>query len=99
MLGDVAAGRQRAALLVPIGFVQFGKLGEREKPLVFLFWGGPAKKKSVLIDTSRHPILSSPHPSPLSASTGFFGSRPFSQINALLRDMNEPEIDWRLDPL
>ena len=74
------------------------KLGERERPLVFLLWGGPARKKSVLIDPGRHHILSSPHPSPLSAGAGFFGSRPFSQINALLRDMNEPEIDWRLAP-
>ena len=74
------------------------KLGERERPLVFLLWGGPAKKKSVLIDPTRHHVLSSPHPSPLSANAGFFGSRPFSQINALLGDMNEAAIDWRLDP-
>lgn len=74
------------------------KLGERERPLVFLLWGGPAKKKSGLIDPTRHHVLSSPHPSPLSAHAGFFGSRPFSQINSLLRDMNEPEMDWRLNP-
>jgi uracil-DNA glycosylase len=65
---------------------------------VFILWGKPAQKKEVLIDAARHTILKSAHPSPLSASTGFFGSRPFSQANAALAANGRGEIDWRSDP-
>jgi uracil-DNA glycosylase len=68
----------------------------KETPVVFVLWGAPAQKKRALIDASRHTIIHSAHPSPLSARTGFFGSKPFSQINAALRAANEPEIDWCL---
>lgn len=66
------------------------------EPVVFILWGKPAQKKEGLIDATRHTILKSAHPSPLSASTGFFGSRPFSQANATLRAAGRPEIDWQL---
>lgn len=69
------------------------------RPVVFVLWGAPAQKKVALIDETRHVILRSPHPSPLSARTGFFGSKPFSRANAALRDAGEREIDWRLPAL
>lgn len=70
----------------------------RERPAVFVLWGSPAQRKTALIDTGRHTIIKSVHPSPLSASGGFFGSRPFSQVNAALAGYGEPPIDWRLSP-
>ncbi len=63
--------------------------------VVFVLWGKPAQKKASQID-ARHLVLAAPHPSPLSAARGFFGSRPFSQINAFLRARGETEIDWQL---
>lgn len=70
------------------------RLSERQTPLVFILWGAHAQSKMPLIDTSHHHIIKSPHPSPLSASRGFFGSRPFSRANAyLIQDGLEP-IDW-----
>jgi uracil-DNA glycosylase len=71
-------------------------VSERGDPAVFLLWGGYAQKKEALIDTSRHTIIKSAHPSPLSARSGFFGSRPFSRINAALEGMGKPPIDWQL---
>lgn len=68
----------------------------KTSPVVFVLWGGPAQKKETLIDTSRHAVLKSAHPSPLSARNGFFGSRPFSQVNALLQEWGQEPIDWRL---
>lgn len=70
------------------------KLSGREAPIVFILWGRPAQEKKKLIDTERHTIIESPHPSPLSAKRGFFGSRPFSRANACLRKWGEKEIDW-----
>jgi uracil-DNA glycosylase len=64
--------------------------------VVFILWGASARKKKALIDTSRHVIIESPHPSPLSASNGFFGSRPFSRANAALVDAGREPIDWAL---
>ena len=64
--------------------------------VVFVLWGAYARKKKGLIDATRHVILESAHPSPLSASNGFFGSRPFSKINAALREAGRPEIDWQI---
>ena len=57
------------------------QLSKREKPIVFILWGRPAQEKKQLIDLSRHAVVESFHPSPLSASRGFFGSRPFSKTN------------------
>ena len=71
----------------------------RPDPVVFVLWGGYAQKKLPLIDTTRHTIVQSVHPSPLSARNGFFGSRPFSQINAALRAAGKPEIDWQIPDL
>ncbi len=69
------------------------KASAREKPLVFILWGGNARQKRSLID-SRHLILQSAHPSPLSAYNGFFGSRPFSKANAFLSEHGQAPIDW-----
>lgn len=68
----------------------------RHEPTVFVLWGAYAQKKAALIDTSRHTIVQSAHPSPLSARNGFFGSRPFSQVNAALTTAGREPIDWRL---
>lgn len=69
-------------------------------PSAFLLWGAHAQKKAALIDTvdqgGRHQIFAAPHPSPLSAYQGFFGSRPFSQANAFLRGQERSPIDWRI---
>ena len=70
----------------------------REQPVVFVLWGSPAQRKMALIDTRRHTIIRSVHPSPLSAANGFFGSRPFSKVNAALEGYGEPPIDWQLSP-
>jgi uracil-DNA glycosylase len=65
-------------------------------PVVFILWGSHARRKKQLLDTSRHHVIESAHPSPLSAHNGFFGSKPFSRANAaLVADGLEP-IDWRL---
>ncbi|NME07756.1 uracil-DNA glycosylase [Psychrobacillus sp. BL-248-WT-3] len=72
------------------------KLSEREKPIIFVLWGKPAQAKLKLIDTSKHYIIQSTHPSPLSAHRGFLGSRPYSQINEQLVSMNEKPIDFCL---
>jgi uracil-DNA glycosylase len=68
----------------------------KEDPVVFLLWGNYAKQKIKLIDRKRHVIISSAHPSPLSANNGFFGSRPFSKTNTALRKFGKPEIDWQI---
>jgi uracil-DNA glycosylase len=65
-------------------------------PVVFVLWGNNARKKKALIDTTRHTVIESPHPSPLSAHNGFFGSRPFSRTNAALEAAGLAPIDWRL---
>jgi uracil-DNA glycosylase len=68
-------------------------------PVAFILWGAPAQKKLALIDADRHPIVQSAHPSPLSARRGFFGSRPFSQVNAALKAARRPPIDWCIPDL
>lgn len=74
-------------------------LNEKREHLVFVLWGSYAQKKGSFIDRKKHLVLQGPHPSPLSASRGFFGSRPFSQINADLKKNGLKEIDWRLPSL
>ena len=69
----------------------------KSDPVVFVLWGSYARKKKELITGSHHVVIESPHPSPLSAHNGFFGSRPFSRINAALRDAGRGEIDWSID--
>ncbi|TSA51244.1 MAG: uracil-DNA glycosylase [Actinobacteria bacterium] len=71
-------------------------LGTSGSPIVFVLWGAFARRKKILITHPQHTIIESVHPSPLSAHNGFFGSRPFSQINdALIRNASSP-LDWRI---
>lgn len=73
------------------------KLNEKDDHVVFVLWGGYAKKKAKLIDPKRHTILEGIHPSPLSAKNGFFGSKPFSQVNAALAAHGQAPLSWSLD--
>lgn len=70
------------------------ELGKREKPMVFILWGSYARSKKYLIENKHHMVIESVHPSPLSASRGFFGSKPFSKINKFLEDNNIESIKW-----
>lgn len=73
------------------------KLISSDRPhVVFVLWGLYAQKKESLIDTNKHTIIKSPHPSPFSANKGFFGSKPFSKINSALKQSEQTEIDWNL---
>ena len=72
-------------------------LNKREKPVVFLLWGNNAKSKAMLIDRSKHIVLTSVHPSPLSASRGFFGCNHFKIANDELQKMGETPIDWQIE--
>ncbi|KOP77907.1 uracil-DNA glycosylase [Lysinibacillus sp. FJAT-14745] len=74
------------------------KLASRDKPIIFVLWGKPAQRKKLLIRkySTPHLILEAPHPSPLSAYRGFFGSKPYSKINAQLVEWGEQPIDWSL---
>ena len=73
------------------------RLNADRSGLVFMLWGSHAQRKGAFIDRSRHLVLSSPHPSPLSAYRGFFGSRPFSQTNRYLEANGLEPIDWQID--
>jgi uracil-DNA glycosylase len=70
------------------------KLSEEREHLVFILWGNYAKAKGAHIDRSKHLVIESAHPSPFSASNGFFGSKPFSKTNAYLAEHGEKPIDW-----
>ena len=72
-------------------------LSEREDPVIFVLWGSNARKKVELIDTSKHYILEAPHPSPLSASKGFFGCKHFSKINEILKKLGKEPINWQIE--
>lgn len=69
----------------------------KPEPVVFILWGASARRKRQLIDTSRHTIIESAHPSPLSAHNGFFRSRPFSRANAALEAVGRTPVEWSLD--
>lgn len=71
-------------------------LNDQRDGIVFVLWGRYAKEKGAVVDRSRHTVLTAAHPSPLSASKGFFGCRHFSRINALLEARGETPIDWAL---
>lgn len=71
-------------------------VNEQEKPVVFILWGSYAQKKASFVDRNRHLVLRSPHPSPLSAHNGFFGTRPFSKANEFLEKHGRKPIDWQL---
>lgn len=70
------------------------KLNEKKEPVVFILWGNFAKSKSKYITNPKHLIISSPHPSPFSANSGFFGSKPFSKTNKFLKDNGLKEVEW-----
>ena len=74
-------------------------LNDHERPLAFILWGRPARSKKNMITNPRHFIVESAHPSPLSASGGFFGSRPFSRVNKFLESIGETPIDWQIPNL
>ncbi len=91
----------RAASHQGKGWEQFSdqviaKLNARSNPIIFVLWGNYAQKKCHFIDTNRHYILQSPHPSPLSASRGFFGNKHFSTINQILESREIEPINWQL---
>ena len=73
------------------------KLNERQQPVVFILWGAASIKKKALIDTTKHAVITSPHPSPLSAYRGFFGSKPFSKANDYLEQWGITSVDWRIE--
>ena len=90
----------RAGSHAKLGWEQFtdriiAVVNARPEPVVFLLWGAYAQKKGKVIDRDRHAVIESPHPSPLSAYRGFFGSRPFSRVNAHLQAFGRKPIDWR----
>jgi uracil-DNA glycosylase len=72
------------------------KVNQKTDPVIFLLWGAYAQKKLKLIDTTRHTVIQSAHPSPLSARNGFFGSKPFSKINFTLDSFGRSAIDWQI---
>lgn len=74
-------------------------LNKREDPVIFLLWGSPARAKKALITNSKHVILETVHPSPLSAYNGFFGCKHFSKANKILSQMGKEPIDWQIKNL
>ena len=72
-------------------------LNEQDRPIVFILWGSPAQRKKEMLNNPKHLILEAPHPSPLSAYRGFFGSKPFSQTNAFLEKNGLTPIDWQIE--
>jgi len=73
------------------------QLNQSETPVVFVLWGAYAQKKGLIIDGNKHNIISSPHPSPLSAYRGFYGSKPFSKINHFLENNHLSTINWKIE--
>ncbi len=71
-------------------------LNARSTPIVFALWGNDARKKSKLVDATRHRVIEGVHPSPLSAYAGFFGSKPYSKINDALASLGHDPIDWKI---
>jgi len=71
-------------------------LNNRKDPVIFILWGAPARKKKALIHQPPHFVIESAHPSPLSAYNGFFGSRPFSKANAILKKLGKEPISWEV---
>jgi uracil-DNA glycosylase len=72
-------------------------LNQKETPVVYILWGAAAQKKQALIDLTKHYVIKSPHPSPLSAHRGFFGSKPFSKANQILEGNGQEAIDWEIE--
>lgn len=74
-------------------------LNTKEEPVVFILWGNFAKEKAKYITNKNHLIITSPHPSPFSARSGFFGSKPFSKTNTFLKEHGLQEIDWQIEEI
>lgn len=72
-------------------------LNEQDRPIVFILWGSPAQRKKAMLNNPKHLILEAPHPSPLSAYRGFFGSKPFSRTNDFLTQNGLAPIDWQIE--
>lgn len=72
-------------------------LNRQDRPIVYILWGRPAQTKERMLNNPNHLILKAPHPSPLSAYNGFFGSKPFSQTNRFLEEHGETPIDWQIE--
>jgi uracil-DNA glycosylase len=72
-------------------------LSQKRTGIVFLLWGAYAQAKTAIIDSSKHLILTAPHPSPLSVTRGFYGCKHFSKTNEFLRSIGKSEIDWRIE--
>lgn len=72
-------------------------LNKQDRPIVFILWGRPAQTKKKMLNNPKHLILQAPHPSPLSAFNGFFGSKPFSQTNRFLQENGLQPIDWQIE--
>ena len=102
-------GTRRAALLLAeelaaqfgVGWEEFtdaaiAKLNTQDRPIVFILWGKPAQEKAKMLTNPKHLVLKAPHPSPLSAYRGFFGSKPFSQTNDFLIKNGEVPIQWEI---
>ncbi|MBQ8281282.1 MAG: uracil-DNA glycosylase [Lachnospiraceae bacterium] len=74
-------------------------VNKEDRPIVFILWGSPARKKKLMLNNPKHLILEAPHPSPLSAYRGFFGSKPFSKTNDFLSQNGIEPIDWQIENL
>lgn len=74
-------------------------VNEQDRPIVFILWGKPAQAKASMLTNPKHLILKAPHPSPLSAYRGFFGSKPFSQTNDFLKENGVEPIDWQIEDI
>ena len=75
------------------------KISEVDRPVVFILWGKPAQEKAKMLQNPKHLILKAPHPSPLSAYRGFFGSRPFSQTNDFLAKNGVEPVNWQISDI
>ena len=93
-MGQAASHRERGWERFTDAVVQL--VNAKTEPVVFMLWGSYAQKKAAFVDTSRHLVLKAPHPSPLSAHSGFFGCRHFSKANAFLQSKGLLPIDWAL---
>ena len=93
-MGQAASHRERGWERFTDAVIRL--VNDRPQPIVFMLWGSYAQQKAAFVDTSRHLVLKAPHPSPLSAHSGFFGCRHFSKANAFLESKGRAPIDWAL---
>jgi uracil-DNA glycosylase len=93
-MGQAASHRDRGWERFTDAIIQ--EIAENAQPVVFMLWGSYAQKKAAFVDPSRHLVLKAPHPSPLSAHSGFFGCRHFSKANAFLESRGLEPVDWAL---